>query len=318
MILTVTLNPALDRTMTVPNFQVGLRHRATETVILPGGKGINVARTAKALGRPVIATGFIGGRKGDQIVSDLNDEGILCDFVRVSGESRISTAVVDPTTGVVTEINEQGPELCSGDLVPLHEKLEYLGKAADVVVFGGSVPPGLDDDCYEGLIEHARSMGLTTFFYTYADPLRHGLKAKPDYVFPKMVEAENTMGYEFGGVEDQLRAARAMRSMGAGSVIITHRYGCVAELAEDAVSRAFAGTMPEVDVVSPLGWNDALVAGYAVRLLEGDSPAECLRFGLGCGAANLARYGAGVLLPADAERFAQAVQLEEIQTEARE
>ncbi len=111
MILTVTLNPALDRTMTVPNFQAGLRHRATETVILPGGKGINVARAAKALGRPVIATGFIGGRKGDQIVSDLNDEGILCDFVRVAGESRISTAVVDPTTGVVTEINEQGPEL---------------------------------------------------------------------------------------------------------------------------------------------------------------------------------------------------------------
>jgi 1-phosphofructokinase family hexose kinase len=318
MILTVTLNPALDRTMTVPNFQVGLRHRATETVILPGGKGINVARAAKALGRPVIATGFIGGRKGDQIVADLNDEGILCDFVRVEGESRISTAVVDPTSGVVTEINEQGPELSSDDLASLHQKLDYLGKAADVVVFGGSVPPGLEDDCYAELIEHARSMGLVTIFYTYADPLRHGLKAKPDYVFPKMVEAENTMGYEFGGVEDQVRAARTMREMGAGSVIITHRYGCVAELKQDGGSRSYLGTMPQVDVVSPLGWNDALVAGYAVRLIEGDSPTECLRFGLGCGAANLAIYGAGVLLPADAERFAAAVQLEEVQTETRE
>jgi 1-phosphofructokinase family hexose kinase len=317
MILTVTLNPALDRTMTVPNFQAGLRHRTTETVILPGGKGINVARAAKALGRPVIATGFIGGRKGDQIVSDLNDEGILCDFVRVAGESRISTAVVDPTTGVVTEINEQGPELSSGDMAALHAKLDYLGKAADVVVFGGSVPPGLDDDCYADLIEHARSMGLITFFYTYADPLRHGLKAKPDYVFPKMVEAENTMGYEFGGVEDQLRAAQTMREMGAGSVIITHRYGCVAELVDESGSRAYVGTMPEVDVVSPLGWNDAFVAGYAVKLLEGDSPVECLRFGLGCGTANLARYGAGVLLLADAERFARGVQLEEVQTETR-
>ena len=125
---------------------------------------MNVARAAKALGRPVIATGFIGGRKGDQIVSDLNDEGILCDFVRVAGESRISTAVVDRTTGVVTEINEQGPDLSSEDLSRLHEKLEYLGKAADAVVFGGSIPPGLDDDCYAGLIEHVRSMGLTSFF----------------------------------------------------------------------------------------------------------------------------------------------------------
>lgn len=318
MILTVTLNPALDRTMTVPNFQAGLRHRATETVILPGGKGINVARAAKALGRPVIATGFVGGRKGDQIVSDLSDEGILCDFVRVAGESRISTAVVDPTTGVVTEINEQGPALDGDDLASLHDKLDYLGKAADVVVFGGSVPPGLEDDCYAGLIEHARGMGLRVFFYTYADPLRHGLKAKPDYVFPKMVEVENTMGYEFGGVEDQLAAARAMREMGAGSVIITHRYGCVAALIDNGRLVSYVGKMPDVDVVSPLGWNDALVAGFAVSMLEGDDPEACLRFGLACGTANLARYGAGVLLPEDAERFARMVRLEEVGTETRE
>jgi 1-phosphofructokinase family hexose kinase len=312
MILTVTLNPALDRTMTVPNFQVGFRHRATDTVILPGGKGINVARAAKGLGRPVIATGFIGGRKGDQIVSDLNDEGILCDFVRVAGESRISTAVVDPATNVVTEINEQGPEIHADDLALLLEKVHYLGKAADVVVFAGSVPPGLDDDCYTELIQRARAMGLKTFFYTYSDPLRQGLRAKPDYVFPKMVEVENIIGYEFAGVEDQIRAARAMRDMGGGSVVITHRYGCVAELADGDRSRTFVGKMPAVDVVSPLGWGDALVAGYAVRLLEGDSPADCLRFGLGCGAANLIGYGAGVFLPADAERFARLVELEEV------
>ncbi len=317
MILTVTLNPALDRTMTVPNFQAGLRHRATETVILPGGKGINVARAAKALGRPVIATGFVGGRKGDQIVADLSDEGILCDFVRVAGESRISTAVVDPTTGVVTEINEQGPRLTKKDLEPLHDKLDYLGKAADVVVFAGSIPPGLGDDCYVKLIEHARKMGMKTIFYTYADPLKYGLKAKPDYVFPKLVEAENTMGYEFGGVDDQLSAAQAMRGMGAGTVVITHRYGCVAQLAEEGQVRSFSGTMPAVDVVSPLGWNDALVAGFAVKLLEGQPLADCLRFGLGCGTANLARYGAGVLLASDAERFTRSVRLEEVQTETR-
>ena len=312
MILTVTLNPALDRTMTVPNFQVGLRHRATETVMLPGGKGINVARAAKALGRPVIATGFIGGRKGDQIVADLNDEGILCDFVRVEGESRVSTAVVDPTNGVVTEINEQGPEVHPDDLGLLLEKLDYLGKAADVVVFAGSIPPGLDDGCYAGLIEHARGMGLVTFFYTYSDPMRLGLKSKPDYVFPKMVEAENMIGYEFTGMDDQLRAAHSIREMGGGSVVITHRYGCVAELAEGEDSRLFVGKMPAVDIISPLGWGDALVAGYAVRLLEGDSPAECLRFGLGCAAANLVVYGAGVLQAADAERYAKMVELKEV------
>jgi 1-phosphofructokinase/tagatose 6-phosphate kinase len=315
MILTVTLNPALDRTMTVPSFQVGFRHRATETVMLPGGKGINVARAAKGLGRPVIATGFIGGRKGDQIVADLNDEGILCDFVRVAGESRISTAVVDPAANTVTEINEQGPELQPVDLERLHEKLDYLGKAADVVVFAGSVPPGLDDDCYAKLIQHVRAMGLTTIFYTYGEPLRLGIKARPDFVFPKLVEAEKVIGYEFTGVDDQIAAARTMRDMGGGSVVITRRYGCVAEMAEGAGSRTYVGRMPSVDVVSPLGWGDALVGGYAVRLLEGDSPAECLRFGLGCGAANLVGYGAGVFSPADAERFAEQVELEEVSAE---
>jgi len=312
MILTVTLNPALDRTMTVPNFQAGFRHRATETVILPGGKGINVARAIRALGRPVIATGFVGGRKGDQIVADLNGEGILCDFVRVAGESRISTAVVDPANGTITEINEQGPQIQPEELEFLMEKLDYLGKAVDVVVFAGSIPPGLDDDCYARMIQKVRGQGAKVFFYTYADPLRQGIKASPDYVFPKLVEAEKVIGYEFTNLEDRILAARRMREMGAGSVVITYRFGCVAELAYDSESRVFVGTMPKVDVVSPLGWGDALVGGYAVRLLEGDPPEECLRFGLGCATANLIRYGAGVFLPSDAERLARKVDLQEV------
>lgn len=316
MLLTVTLNPALDRTMIVPNFQMGLSNRATETVILPGGRGVNVARAAKSLGRPVIATGFIGGRKGDQIVSDLNDEGILCDFVRVAGESRISTAVVDPATNMVTEINEQGPELQPDDLARLHEKLDYLGKASDAVVFAGSVPPGLGDDCYAELICHVRKLGMRSFFYTYADPLRQGIKARPDYVFPKLVEVEKVIGYEFTGLQDQLAAVRTLREMGAGSVIVTYPYGCVALLADSESAQFFVGRLPAVDVVSPLGWTDALIAGFAVRLLEGDSPVQCLRYGLGCGAANLIAWGAGVFSPAEAERLAELVELEEVPAEA--
>jgi 1-phosphofructokinase family hexose kinase len=316
MILTVTLNPALDRTMTVPNFQAGFRHRATDTVLLPGGKGINVARAAKTLGRPVIATGFIGGHKGDQIVADLNDEGILCDFVRVDGESRISTAVVDSATNTVTEINEQGPEIHPDDLGRLHEKLDYLGKAVDVVVFAGSVPPGLSDDCYAELIQHVRKLGLKSLFYSYADPLRLGIKARPDYVFPKLVEAEKVIGYEFTSFEDRINAARTMREMGAGSVVITYRYGCVAVMAEGDGCRTFVGKIPAVDVVSPLGWGDTFAGGFAVRLLEGDSPEDCLRFGLGCGAANLIDYGAGVFSSADAERLADLVELEEVSAES--
>jgi 1-phosphofructokinase family hexose kinase len=315
MILTVTLNPALDRTMTVPNFQAGFRHRATDTVILPGGKGINVARAVKTLGRPVIATGFLGGRKGDQILADLNGEGILSDFVRIEDESRLSTAVVDPATNAVTEITEHGPEIRPEEMDLLYEKLEYLGKAADIVIIAGSVPRGLDDDCYARVIQRLRRLGVKIFFYTYGEPLRQGIKAGPDYVFPKLVEAEKVIGYEFTGMEDRIQAARRMREMGAGSVVVTFRYGCVAELVEEGGSRTFIGTMPKVDVISPMGWGDALVGGYAVRLMEGDAPLECLRFGLGCAAANLIQYGAGLFSPADAVELARGVELEEVPAE---
>src|SRR5207248_5546837 len=106
MIVTVTLNAAIDRTLTVPNFQRGQRHRASAGVTLAGGKGINVARALKTLGIPVVATGLVGGSTGTRIVEELTNEAILNDFVHIEGESRTSTAVVDPTGGTYTEINE--------------------------------------------------------------------------------------------------------------------------------------------------------------------------------------------------------------------
>lgn len=312
MILTVTLNPALDRTMTVPNFQAGYRHRATDTVILPGGKGINVARVVKTLGRPVIATGFIGGRRGDQILADLVGEGILCDFVRIEGESRTSTVVVDPASNVVTEIHEMGPEISPDELALMMEKLEYLGKAADIAVLGGSLPRALGDDVYMEMIQRLKRLGLTVFFYTYTEPLRLGIKAGPDFIFPKQVDAERLIGYEFNGTDDMVHAVHRMCEMGSGSAVVTYRYGCVAELQDASGPRTFVAKLPAVEMVSPVGWSDALVGGYAVKMAEGSGPEECLRFGLGCAAANVGHFGAGVFSAKDALRLAAFVELEEV------
>src|SRR5690349_5281922 len=111
MIVTVTMNAALDRTLTVPNFRSGQRHRASGGLTLAGGKGINVARALKRLDVPVVATGLAGGRTGTRIVEELTSEAILNDFVRIVDESRTSTAVVDPTANTFTEINEWGPQV---------------------------------------------------------------------------------------------------------------------------------------------------------------------------------------------------------------
>src|SRR3712207_4952223 len=111
MIITVTLNTAVDKTLAVPNFRLGRRHRTVDQTSMPGGKGVNVARVLKALGQPVIATGLAGGSTGTRIVEQLTQMSVLTDFVRISEDSRANTAVIDPTTGEVTEINERGPQV---------------------------------------------------------------------------------------------------------------------------------------------------------------------------------------------------------------
>ena len=133
MIITVTLNTAIDKTLEVPNFRIGRRHRSVAQATMPGGKGVNVARAIKLLGRPVIATGFAGGSTGTRIVDALTAESVLTDFVRIGEESRTNTAVLDPTTGVQTEINERGPAITEREMELFRDKLLYLAQGAEAV-----------------------------------------------------------------------------------------------------------------------------------------------------------------------------------------
>ena len=143
MIITVTLNAAIDKSLSVPSFQLARRHRSVEQRTMPGGKGVNVARTLKTLGQPVIATGFAGGPTGTRIVEALTQESILNDFVRIREESRTNMAVHDPTSGTQTEINERGPEVAEAEVELFRDKLLYLARGADIVVFAGSLPRGM-------------------------------------------------------------------------------------------------------------------------------------------------------------------------------
>lgn len=316
MILTVTLNAALDRTLTVPNFEVGFRHRATDTLSLPGGKGVNVARTIKTLGQPVIASGFLGGRTGDRILADLTREGILCDFVRIEQESRTSTAVLDPAMNATTEINEYGPEISPREIELMYEKLDYLSKAAEVVVLAGSLPRGVESGIYGSLLAFLHNLGSTTLFDTFGDSLRQGVKAGPDVVFPNQEEAEVIIGYEFTGDDDFLAAARGLRELGAGSVVIKSREGCAAQILDtDGTVRSFIGKAPQVATISSVGSGDALVGGYAVALHRNLNAAECLRLALACAAANTLRAGAGVFYPDDVDRLAELVEVQEVEAE---
>ena len=226
MIVTVTLNAALDRTLTVPSFQRGHRHRASQVLTLAGGKGINVARALKRLDVPVVATGLAGGRTGTRIVEELTAEAILNDFVRIGEESRASTAVVDPMENSYTEINEWGPLVSEVELEMLREKLQYLSRGADFVVFAGSLPRGVAESFYADSIRDLNRRGVKVVLDTEGEPLRLGTEAEPYLVSPNQREAEHVVGQELDEEDDFLMALDRIAELGARNVHITLESGC--------------------------------------------------------------------------------------------
>ena len=313
MIITVTLNAALDKTLEVPNFRVGRRHRSVEQTTMPGGKGVNIARALKRLGQPVIATGLAGGATGNRIVEALNDEAILNGFVRIREESRTNTAVHDPTTGVHTEINERGPAVSAHDLELFRDKLLYLAKGASMCVFAGSLPRGVPPDIYAGLIRELRKLGVTTIADTEGEPLRLAARAEPDIISPNELEAEELVGHEFNDLDDRARAVVEMTRLGPEQAIMTVPDGCYAYVLDDGEQALYRARIDEQEARSTIGSGDAFLAGYiAARYLD-RRPIECLRYGVACGAESVRHFGAGLIDPAAVERLLGEVELEHLE-----
>lgn len=317
MIITVTANAAVDKTLTVPNFQTGFRHRASETLTLPGGKGVNVGRAIKALGQPVIVTGLVGGRTGQQIVEGLNREGILTDFVRIADESRTSTAVIDPTNNNQTEIIEYGPVVAAAELTSLLDEIDHLAKGAQYVVLAGSLPRKVPEDFYAQVSRMVAKRRCLVVLDTYGEPLRLGVRARPYLVTPNIREAEDLVGHEFNSQEDIVEATGLICEMGAQNAIITSREGCYARLRRGRGWRSYKATVPRIPhVVSTVGSGDSFLAGFLAHRYQRDDVTECLRWGLACAAANTQRSGAGVFDVSEVERIYPTTGVLELETVA--
>jgi len=322
MIITVTLNAAIDKTLAVPSFRLGRRHRAVEQASMAGGKGVNVARALKALGRPVIATWFVGGHTGTRIVEQLTDEAILSDFVRIREESRMSTAVIDPTSGEQTEINERGPAVSPAELELFVDKLLYLAQGAALCIFSGSLPHGVDHGVYARLVEELRRLGVTTVLDCEGEPLRQAVRAQPSVVAPNEIEAEELVGHEFADDDDRRTAMREMVQMGAREAIMTLADGCLALDCDESdparPRRLSRASLEPLEPVSSVGSGDAFLAGYVAARYEGRTSEECLRFGVACGAESTQHFGAGVLDPREVDRLAAEVEIETLDVPAVE
>jgi 1-phosphofructokinase family hexose kinase len=316
VILTVTLNAAIDRTVAVPNFRIGQRHRAVEARTVAGGKGVNVARALKLLGRPVIAAGLAGGATGTRILERLAEESILNAFTRIDGESRTNLAVVDPTSGEQTEINERGPEVTPGEIDRFVEKLLYLAQGASVCVLAGSVPPGLPADVYARLIAELHGLNVLTVLDTDGEPMRAGLRAEPTVVAPNVTEAEEAVGHEFNDADDFRMGLAGLLEMGAGEAIITTSEGCVGIVGDGIERRHFEARIEPLEPVAAVGSGDAFLAGYVAARYQGATPRECLAFGVACGAESTQHFGAGTVDRREAERLLPRVEVSELEVPA--
>lgn len=308
MILTVTLNAAVARTMVVPSLTFGQRHRASESISLAGGKGMNVARALRGLGTPVLATGFVGGRSGDAIRDGLSEAAIPFDLVEISGSSRTSTAIVDPTNDVQTEINEHGPSITAAEAREFTGRLEFLMEYATVVVFAGSLPSGLDEGFLADLIRRARERGIFTVVDSTPQVLKAALKASPSLVSPNQSEAESVAGFDFIEEGDFFRGAARLVELGAERACITSPEGHSYLTTEEGVISAQA---PRAEARSAIGSGDAYLAGLLTGLTYRKlSAVEAVRLAAGCAAANAETLGAGSFEALHAEELAESVRVE--------
>jgi 1-phosphofructokinase family hexose kinase len=316
VILTVTLNAAVDRTVAVPNFRLAQRHRAVESRTVAGGKGINVARALSLLGRPVIATGFVGGPTGTRVMEQLREESVLTDFIRIAAETRINLAVIDPTSGDQTEINERGPAVSPVEVKDLFERIAYLAGGVKICVLAGSMPPGAGDDLYARLIDDLGRRGVPVVLDAEGEAMLAGVRAGASMVTPNEREAEELVGQEFADAGDLAHGLRELVRLGAAEAAITRPEGCVAVVGENSERRLLEVHTEALEPVATVGSGDAFLAGYVAARYEDRSAEECLAYGVACGAESTQHFGAGTVDRNQVERLLGEVAVRDLEVPA--
>jgi tagatose 6-phosphate kinase len=304
VILAVTLNASIDKTMVVPHLSLNGRRYADEVLSIPGGKGINVARVLHTLAAPVTVLGFGAGHNGQFVTEQLELEGIPCELVPVPGESRMCLTLVDMLEHTHTEINERGPEVPAHSLQAWHESYRRWLPRARAVILSGSVPPGVPDSVYRTCIEEARAARLPVALDAKNDALRLGMEAGPDLIKPNREELSDLVGEPLPTMDDVLRVAPrlgpALISLGEEGAILSTPSVCL------------HGWLKRGTIVSPVGSGDSLLAAFMWGRLQGRPEEECLRLGVAAGLANAWHLGAGSCRWEEIFNLAAQVQVREL------
>lgn len=309
MIATVTLNPAIDKSLVVPGFETGKTNRGEVTRLDAGGKGINVAKALKLFSAPVCALGFVAGSNGHFIREALRAGGIAEDFINVPGETRINLKIHDPMRGTETEINEPGFKVLPEHLDELKKKIKEYASRCEVIVFSGSLPPGASPEAFSDLMTVASAHGAKCILDTGGPALALGLQAKPLLIKPNRAEAEALLGERISTRNELAEAARKLLKMGAGQVVISlGSEGAVAATdRESLMARPLA-----VTAQSSVGAGDAMVAALAYGEVKRLPFRESFRLALAASAAAVTLEGSRMADLALVQSLLPQVQLENL------
>lgn len=284
MILTITMNPAIDTLYLMDNFQLGNVHRTSTINKTAGGKGLNVSRVANMLGEKVTASGIIGGSAGEFIINELNKLHINPNFLQIDESSRICLNIIDQTTSISTEILESGPCINQSQQEKFFKLYEQELPKCDIVTTSGSLPLGIKNDFYAKLILLAKKYKKKFILDTSGEAFKQALSSSPYIIKPNDDEIAAFLGKEKASLDDCIEAIRKFKKFGIALPIISlGKKGCIAGLSDGIYHFS---SQQNIDVINTVGSGDSFIAGCSVGLVRKLSEPDTIILGMACGMAN--------------------------------
>ena len=288
MIITVTLNPAIDKTIEIDEFKIGSVNRIVSTRIDAGGKGINVSKVIKELQHKSLALGFLGGNSGNQIKDYLDDLNINNEFLSVKGETRTNLKIFDKINNTHTDINENGPSLEEKDITNIKEKIMEHCTEKSLVILSGSVPSGTSSAVYGEIIKEIKNKGGKVILDAEGDLLLQGIKAGPYMVKPNIDELEKAFGMNIDNEDKVIKIAKKILEYGVKYVVISLGSEGSIFISREKVAKVNG---LKVDVKSTVGAGDSMVAAMAVAAQNGYSFEEAIKLACATSTANVMTEG---------------------------
>ncbi|MEC4685064.1 MAG: 1-phosphofructokinase [Nitrospirota bacterium] len=287
MIYTITLNPAMDRTLWIEKIRPDDSNRIKKEERYAGGKGIDVSRVLTSLEVVNKALGFVGGFAGEELEGRLLNEGIACDFVRISGETRTNIIVNETSTGNQTVFNARGPEIKPYEVMQMIHKVEKV-EDPEIVAISGSLPPGVNPEIYRKIIEIFRGRGAMVILDTDGDALRVGINGLPNVIKPNMHELSRLVGRKLHKKDEILSAANDLRNLGIGIVLVSMGADGILLVGE---KEQYLATPPKVKVENTIGAGDSAIAGFVYGLSRGETVKDALTYAVAAGTATTLKPG---------------------------